>query len=535
MTPPTALTNALKLLALTAAAAAVLTACGGGGGTGAATGGIEQPATPAATSASFAQQCASDNPFVADASSSTTAGTLSTEKQWIRSYLDETYLWYDSIPAVNAAAASYSGSMALLDSGGVPLPLGNYFNALKTRLTTPSGALADRFSFAYPTKEWRQLAQSGVTAGYGIEWVAINRSAPNRLWRVAVVQPNSPALAAGIMRGDTIKTVDGIDYGSSSDSAALNAGIYPASGSTHTLVFTRSGSPDVVAKLTGSAAVTIDPVPLATVVTDPLGRKVGYLHFTDHFGTSEAKLINAITTLQAQNVSDLVLDMRYNGGGYLYIASELAYMIAGPSHVSGKYFEKLQFNAKRSADNAQEATPFYNESCGPDANGNCVSPQALPSLNLARVFVITTNDTCSASESVINGLMGVNVDVQLIGGTTCGKPYGFTPRDNCGVSYFPIEFKGVNFKGFGDYADGFAPTSGSASGANLAGCPSTDDLDTVLGKPTERMLNAALQRAAYGTCPAASMATRQSVLPMGRLQRSPTREMRLLLPAGGQR
>lgn len=525
---------ALNRLTIAWLLAAILTACGGGGGgsdtassSGSNTGGI--PVVVSNNSSAWAQQCAADNPYRSDAVSTTTVGTLAAEKQWIRTYLDESYLWYDSVPAVDATAADYSGSMALLDSRQVPLPLANYFNALKTRQTTPSGAWTDQFSFTYPTRAWQQLSQSGVTAGYGygIEWVAFNNSAPNRHRRVALVQPGTPAAAAGILRGDTLKTVDGVDFANGSDTASLNAGLFPASGTTHSLVFGRTGSADISVNLI-AVSVTIDPVPIASVVSDPAGRKVGYLHFTDHLVTSEAKLIQAITSLKAQNISDLVLDLRYNGGGYLYIASELAYMIAGPNRVSGKFFEKLQYNAKRNTDNAQAAIPFYNESCLPGANGNCTTPQALPTLNLARIFVIAASDTCSASESVINGLRGVDVDVQLIGGTTCGKPYGYVARDNCGVSYFPVEFRGINFKGFGDYADGFNPTTGIPNSTSLAGCPTSDDLDRPLGNPSERMLNAALHRAATGTCPVKLAAAPQSVRPFGRLQRESVREMRVL-------
>src|SRR4029078_1056346 len=83
------------------------------------------------------------------------------------------------------------------------------------------------------------------------------------------------------------------------------------------------------------------------------------------------------------------------------------------------------------------------------------SGQPLPTLDLGRVFVLTSADTCSASEAIINGLRGAGVALQLMGSTTCGKPYGFYPHDNCGTTYFAIQFQGVNFLGFGDYADGF--------------------------------------------------------------------------------
>ena len=520
-----------SLLALT------LAACGGGGSSSdiATTSSTTNvPTTAPASAASLAQQCAPDNPYRGDASTATRPGTLSAEKQWIRSYLDEAYLWYDSVPTVDPSAPEYSGPMTTLDSRKVPLPLSNYFSALKTRLTTPSGAKTDRFSFTYPTKAWQQLSQSGLTSGYGVEWVALNSLSPNRLWRVAMVQPGSPAAAAGILRGDTLKTVDGVDFANGTDSATLNAGVNPVNGTVHQLVFSRTNAADISVSLTATR-VTIDPVPVTSVVTDPAGRKVGYLHFTDHIASSESKLIDAIQTLKAQSVADLVLDLRYNGGGYLYLASELSYMIAGPNRVAGKFFEKLQYNAKRTSDNAAAATPFYDGACLPDANGYCTTSKALPSLDLPRVFVIATGNTCSASESVINALRGINVDVQLIGSGTCGKPYGFTPKDNCGVSYFPIEFRGINAKGFGDYADGFAPTSGAPTDTSLPGCSASDDLDKPLGNTSERMLSAALNRAATGSCPASTTATRQSVQPTGVLQREAVREVRVLTGGAGPR
>ncbi len=91
------------------------------------------------------------------------------------------------------------------------------------------------------------------------------------------------------------------------------------------------------------------------------------------------------------------------------------------------------------------------------------------------MFVLTGNGTCSASEAIINGLRGVDVQVIQIGATTCGKPYGFYPQDNCGTTYFSIEFKGVNAKGFGDCADGFSPATPARLPAQLPGCSVADD------------------------------------------------------------
>jgi hypothetical protein len=118
------------------------------------------------------------------------------------------------------------------------------------------------------------------------------------------------------------------------------------------------------------------------------------------------------------------------------------------------------------------------------------------------VYVLTGSGTCSASEAIINGLRGVEVDVFQIGATTCGKPYGFYPQDNCGTTYFSIEFKGVNANGFGDYADGFKPMNPQADPAQLPGCSVADDFTHELGDIAENRLESALTYRDLGTCPA---------------------------------
>jgi hypothetical protein len=128
----------------------------------------------------------------------------------------------------------------------------------------------------------------------------------------------------------------------------------------------------------------------------------------------------------------------------------------------------------------------------------------LPTLNLSRVYVLTGGTTCSASESIINGLRGVGVEVIQIGSTTCGKPYGFYPRDNCGTTYFSIQFKGVNAAGFGDYSDGFSPSNTAGiAGEQVPGCSVADDLTAALGDAAnEDLLQTALNRRIGQACPA---------------------------------
>ena len=151
-------------------------------------------------------------------------------------------------------------------------------------------------------------------------------------------------------------------------------------------------------------------------------------------------------------------------------------------------------------------TPFFITSvglaCGSSASACAPNGTALPTLGLPRVFVLTGSGTCSASESVLNGVAGVDVQVIQIGATTCGKPYGFYPEDNCGTTYFSIQFKGVNAKGFGDYTDGFVP--GATTPGSFAGCKVADDFTHALGDANEVRLATALAYRTTPTCPAPS-------------------------------
>lgn len=466
------------------------TIIGGGGGTGGGSGG-DGTIQPSAT---YAQKCAPNN---TEAAANLRNGTLGTEKSWIRSYLDEAYLWREDVPSVDASAAAYSGN-------DVETALSAYFDALLSPALTASGKRKDQFSFVMSTREWNALSQGGVEVGYGIEW-SMKSPTPPRGLRVAFVEPGSVADLAGVRRGDTLVTADGAaaDAGDTAGVNTLNAALFPdTTGTSHRFVLTsNAGTARNVTLVAGS--ITKTPVPTSQVITAADGAKVGYMVFNDHILTAEAQLITAMQNFRANGVSDLVVDLRYNGGGYLFIASELAYMIAGGTATSGKTFEQLRYNSKRTAEtnSADSKTPFYSQSCLLSGN-NCSSQQPLPALNLKRVFVLAQSGTCSASEALINGLRGVDVEVVLVGGTTCGKPYGFTAKDNCGYSYFPIEFVGTNNKGFGEYADGFVPAGTGATG--VKGCQVADDFGHALGDTGEAMLAAALQYRSNGTCPVAS-------------------------------
>ena len=170
------------------------------------------------------------------------------------------------------------------------------------------------------------------------------------------------------------------------------------------------------------------------------------------------------------------------------------------------------FSSKRSNENSSGG--FSDLACVPNpATFQCTRSDPLPTLNLSRVYVLVSGSTCSASEAIINGLRGVDVEVHLIGSTTCGKPYGFFSQDNCGITYFPIEFQGVNAKGFGSYANGFIPGGTGTTADNVPGCAANDDFNHQLGDPAEGQLAAALfhRSSSSGAClPLAAGAARDT-------------------------
>ena len=469
----------------------VLVGCGGGGGDGLPT----SVPTQILPESNYAERCVnvrtgndpvSGNPY------SDQKGNLLDEQLWLRSWTNDLYLWYNEVPT-DKTPLDFTTDL-------------DYFNYLKTPKLTASGAPEDKFHFTYDTTTWENLSVGGTEASYGINWDLIASTPPRQLV-VAYVDPGSPADTAGFKRGMTVVTIDGVDVANGSDVDTLNNGISPTDiNQNHSFVVIDSGTTTQHTLTVTSANVDVNPVPAQDVLvlgTTGADATTGYILFNDHVATAEKALYDAINTLKAKNITDLVLDIRYNGGGYLDIASELAYMIAG-GNTAGQTFEKETFNDKHPTTDpvtgmALTPTVFENTAAGFTPT-TLAQGTVLPTLGLKRVFVLTTGGTCSASEAVMNGLSGVGVQVIQIGSTTCGKPYGFYPQDNCGTTYFAIQFKGENAAGFGDYSDGFVP----GGKGNFPGCAAADDFTHQLGDPAEGMISAARYfRDNAGACPPA--------------------------------
>ena len=251
------------------------------------------------------------------------------------------------------------------------------------------------------------------------------------------IEPGSPSDQAGLQRGDELLKIGGYDIDNVSQqqlNELLDTGNGP---NTQSFTVTNRGD-----DITRTFEMTSAEFPVQTVfktdIRDIAGITTGYIGFSRFLNTSAEELTIAFREFSERDVQELILDMRYNGGGLIYIASQLAGFIGGNT-TEGKTFATLNFN-DRYADHDFR----YNFTTTDEA------------LSLQRVIVLTTSSTCSASEMVINGLKPY-MDVVVIGDNSCGKPVGMTPETQCGNALFAINFETRNSLGEGGFYNGFTP------------------------------------------------------------------------------
>ena len=514
------MTHHIKILLATAASGVILAACGGGGGssTPTPTPVVVTPPTnsnPVFQSGSFdpasdfVAQCQSPRTGtdpLTDAPFADTDGSTLIEKFWIRSWSHETYLWNNEIEDV--------------DPNSITDKI-DYFDVMKSFELTDSGSgrEKDDFHFSEDTESFVARRNSEATSGYGFNLTSLGPvdedgfSIPPRDFRILYTEPDSPAAAeqdgqVNFPRGTRILEIDGADLVNGNDGATLNAGLFPAlAGEEHTFKVEDVDGTERTFTIT-SEDLAQAPVNRTEILDTPTG-KVGYVLFNTFSPfESEASLQEAFTQLETEEIDDLVLDLRYNGGGLVVVAAQLGYMIAGEDRTEGKIASLLQYN--EDAGNTNPTTgevvdpfPFIDTGVGFSLSRST----DLATVDLPRVYILTTGGTCSASELVINSLLGIDHEVILIGDTTCGKPYGFLPTDNCGETYYTIQFRSVNDKGFGDYSDGFSPAdSANSFSVQTPGCTVGDDLTKELGDPEEALLATALYHRNNDSCPTAASA-----------------------------
>jgi C-terminal processing protease CtpA/Prc len=294
----------------------------------------------------------------------------------------------------------------------------------------------DRWSFVADYDEFNAEMQ-GEFVGHGFR-IGVDKTGKAR---IAMIYRNSGLYANGVRRGWIIKTINGVDPAPiliSNDGAAYTKLIGASTaGITNVFVFTKPDGTDVTVSATKSSfnvntVLAYDTLHLKSGVT-------GHLVFESFITPSSAELATAFAYFKANNIKDLVLDLRYNTGGYLNIAQTLASYIAGDG-AQGSVFAKLQYNDQHQ-----------------DANTSYLFKTTAYSMALSRLMVITTRSTASASEAVMNGLKPL-VNVVSFGDTTNGKPTGMNGWA-IGKKYYmwPVTFKMVNAQNQGEYFQGIYP------------------------------------------------------------------------------
>jgi C-terminal processing protease CtpA/Prc len=329
-------------------------------------------------------------------------------KQW--------YYWYDLMPSVNKA--NYADPYELLE-------------AMRYKEL-------DRWSFVADYNEFTAQMQ-GDFVGHGIR-IGLDNDLKAR---IAMIYSKSPLYAEGVRRGWIVKSVNGYDIAKiiyDGDATAYNTAMGPSTaGVTNKFVFVKPDGTEVEISSTKSS-FTVNSVLLYDTLQLSMG-VTGYLAFESFIEPSPAELAVAFDFFNSCNIKDLILDLRYNGGGYLYVAQGLASEIAGQAlYNSGSVFTVLQYNNKNLNQN------YTYRFTDPASN-----------LSLTRLVVISTRLTASASEAVMNGLKPY-MNVVSIGDTTDGKPVGMNLW-SVGEKYFlvPVTFKVINKNNEGDYFDGIAP------------------------------------------------------------------------------
>jgi C-terminal processing protease CtpA/Prc len=341
-------------------------------------------------------------------------------------YTKDIYLWSDKIPAT-FNARSYADPSAIMTA------IRQY--AIEPGFTSS----VDRWSFAMKQQEWDNVS-SGVSEDFGIT-VFFRQDGD---LRVRAVEKASPAGQAGVRRGWRITNLAGSNNITTANASFIVQNVYQSK--TTAFTFEKPDGSSVNLTLT-AGTYQENPVLLDSVYTAG-GKKVGYLVFNSFLGDTAAiyrSFDRTFGRFSNEGVQDLVVDLRYNGGGYVTVAEKLANYLA-PSAANGGVMMTQRFNAKYTSYNSTRTF----RKVGP--------------LNLSRIFFIVGSGTASASELLINSLKPY-MEVILLGPSkTHGKPAGYFPIPVGDWYIFPVSFVTVNKAGEGNYYNGFALNNQVADG-----------------------------------------------------------------------
>lgn len=285
---------------------------------------------------------------------------------------------------------------------------------------------------------------------------------------VSGVYADSPAANAGLARGSIIEKIDGKYIRVSNWTDSYFALMAPTTASTYSIqVVTMQEDNTLSTPQTvrlSCNAIHLNPI-LKAQVEEVDDHKVGYLAYSNFEGSYDEELLAELKKFKSEGISDLVLDLRYNGGGHVVSANLLSTAIAGEAS-KGKTFVEYRYNDTRMTKLSNKRdVKLFGEYLSKEELKNSLS-QAM--LNLNKLYVLVSENTASSSELVINSLRGIDIDVYLIGKTTTGKNVGMEifrvgkgekQGSDLKKTYeiAPISFQSYNAKGFGDYENGFEP------------------------------------------------------------------------------
>ncbi len=315
------------------------------------------------------------------------AGLCTTEgiNAWVDAQMRDYYIYADQVPVVDPS--EYANANLLLSDLRVA---------------------PDVFSSITPSAARTALFEAGETFGFGFRW---RRDQAGAL-RFLSVTSGSPLEAAGGVRGDRVLALNGIPELNITDN--MFAEIFGEQNEPTTVTFTLENDGEIRVIEATSSVYTINTVPrVESFVFN--GATVGYIESSVFLRTSEAELDAAIENLVEANPTDVILDFRYNGGGFVFVAQKLAAQLAG-TNFTGQVFQRTTFNERYSRFNT------FSELEAQDLN-----------LNLPRVIVLTTGSTASASEAIANNLRPY-LDVVVIGSQTAGKPFASVSNRNCDLA-----------------------------------------------------------------------------------------------------
>ncbi|OFX21564.1 MAG: hypothetical protein A2041_01250 [Bacteroidetes bacterium GWA2_31_9b] len=374
--------------------------------------------------------------------------------------MDYYYLWNDSLPTVDVE--DYSKPEDLLE-------------ALRY---TPR----DKWSYISTKQEESQYYDEGTYTGHGFSYSA---DMDGKI-RISYLFESSSLNDAGIKRGWIINKINGTPIDENSDvSSLLGASTI---GVTNSFEF-ESPAGTILNQSFSKELITINTVLHKSVITVDT-KKVGYLVFESFINPSIDELTDAFIYFKAENVTDLIVDLRYNGGGLMSVVEHLASLII-PDRLNNQLFLTYIHNHDLTSENFS-----YNFKL------------SSYSLGLEKVYFIATNGSASASEAIINGL-DPYLDILIIGDDSYGKPVGMYSFES-NVSdyvYVPITFKIINSAGYGEYYDGLT-----------ADAYADDDLTHDFGDVNESSLAEALYHIRNG-----SFSSKKSKLT---IKRQPKKEIR---------